>query len=677
MMKETDRGVLAWKHVSLTFNPRWQRPGQRPAVLDDVCGFAQVGELSLTLGSSGSGKTSLLLALAGALTSNKFGLSGELSLHGSIARCGRKKQVGVALITQQDMLFSHLTVRETLDLAALFFMDNSTHAQRTIRVKAVLRELGLTSVQNVMVGSDTKRGVSGGERKRVAIAREMISAPKIVLADEVTSGLDSFNAANVIESLHSLAQAGRIVICAIHQPRSAIFNMFDRVTVLSQGRLMFFGERRVLSSYLAAAGFPCPATFNMADHIVDVVTLDERTPESQSSSQARIDLLANTVSKDQILTDIESFARLDEEGEGDGDDESFGGGSGSPDLEESKDEHGSSPKPSFFSRISGEDTKTSTTSSGQGGDCGSVVRHYLLLVVVLFLRAGLKNIRLWKEWLIQLTVLLMLAAIVALLFYQTDRPGASLVQDRLGLLFFVVINQSFGPCLDTARTFQSEKGVVKAEIARGGYLMSAYFISRFLSTLPFALINATLYSTVVYFSVGFKLDAGSYFIFLGIVSILTVTSQSFGLLLSSLTSSETVATSLATPFLIIFVLAGGFYLNAQSFPKGAGWLVYTSLCYYGFTGLAINELSGATFACTGSYKTSTSSAQCQTTGEQVLSSLGFGDNSILEAFVGLFLLTILFLGLSFSAMVILKERSLVMQKPSAQQQQQQQEEIVV
>jgi ATP-binding cassette subfamily G (WHITE) protein 2 len=669
MMKETDRGALAWKHVSLTFNPRWQRPGQRPHVLDDVSGYAQVGELSLMLGSSGSGKTSLLMALAGALTSKKFGLSGELSLHGSIARCGRKKQVGVAFITQQDMLFSHLTVRETLDLAALFFMDNSTHAQRTIRVKAVLRELGLTSVQNVMVGSDTKRGVSGGERKRVAIAREMISAPKILLADELTSGLDSFNAANVIESLQSLAQAGRIVICAIHQPRSAIFNMFERVTVLSQGRLQYFGERRNLAPFLAAAGFPCPSTFNMADHIVDVVTLDERTPESQLSSQARIDKLANAVSKEHILNDIDAFARLDDEGEGDGDE-----GGGSPDLEESKDEQvpaqDSSPKPSFFSRISGEESKTSD-SSGQGRDCGSIVRHYLVLVVVLFLRAGLKNIRLWKEWLIQLTVLLMLAAIVSLLFYQTD--SASLVQDRLGLLFFVVINQSFGPCLDAARTFQSEKVIVKAEIVRGGYLMSAYFISRFLSTLPFALINATLYSTVVYFSVGFKLDAGAYFIFLGIVSLLTVTSQSFGLLLSSLTSSETVASSLATPFLIIFVLSGGFYLNKESFPSGAGWLVYTSLCYYGFIGLAINEFSGATFACTGSYnaqlQTSETSAPCKTNGDKVLLSLGFANNSILEAFVGLLLLTILFLGLSFSALVVLKERSLVMQKPLEHQQQ--------
>jgi hypothetical protein len=101
--------------------------------------------------------------------------------------------------------------------------------------------------------------------------------------------------------------------------------------------------------------------------------------------------------------------------------------------------------------------------------------------------------------------------------------------------------------------------------------------------------------------------------------------------------------------------------------------VYTSLCYYGFIGLAINEFSGATFTCTGSYnaqlQTSETSAPCKTNGDQVLLSLGFANNSILEAFVGLLLLTILFLGLSFSALVVLKERSLVMQKPLEHQQQ--------
>jgi ABC-type multidrug transport system permease subunit len=263
---------------------------------------------------------------------------------------------------------------------------------------------------------------------------------------------------------------------------------------------------------------------------------------------------------------------------------------------------------------------------------------------------------------VQLTIQIFLAGILSLLYYHSGSSAAEslIIQDRIGLLFFIAINQSFGPCLDASRVFQQEKHIVQHEISAGAYSTSSFFLGRFLGTLPYVLINGIISSSIIYFSVGLALDPGKFFIFLGIISTLAVCSQSFGFLISSVSPNEAVASSLATPFIIIFVLTGGFYLNAKSFPPGAEWLVYISNVYYGFSALAVNELSGLVFSCYSSIENPTT---CLKSGDQVLAALGIEGFSIMEGFIGLFLLTVLFLILTFIMLIAFQVRYLSM-KPA-------------
>ena len=161
-----------WTSISMKFKPRWLKKGQRENVIDDISGFASSGEIHAIMGTSGSGKTTLLMALAGKVPmSRKFLLYGDVSLHGSIAKHTRTR---IAMIPQNDYLFAHLTVRETLQLAALFYMgEDATKREQEAKVDEVLRELQLVGVQESNVGDAARRGVSGGERKRVAIGREV------------------------------------------------------------------------------------------------------------------------------------------------------------------------------------------------------------------------------------------------------------------------------------------------------------------------------------------------------------------------------------------------------------------------------------------------------------------------------------------------------------------------
>lgn len=113
-----------------------------------------------------------------------------------------------------------------------------------------------------------RRSISGGEKRRVSIACELVTSPSILFLDEPTSGLDAYNALSVIDSLVSLARDyNRTVVFTIHQPRSNIVSLFDQLIVLAQGKLIYSGEADKVTDYLAEINHPCPLGFNVADFL--------------------------------------------------------------------------------------------------------------------------------------------------------------------------------------------------------------------------------------------------------------------------------------------------------------------------------------------------------------------------------------------------------------------------
>ena len=113
-----------------------------------------------------------------------------------------------------------------------------------------LKELGLCAVENSIIGSDRKKGISGGEKKRVSVGLELITRPSVILLDEPVSGLDSFSAAQLIKVLRRVANAGTGVLFTIHQPSSPIFATFDHLIVLNKGRVMYQGHANNLTEHL-------------------------------------------------------------------------------------------------------------------------------------------------------------------------------------------------------------------------------------------------------------------------------------------------------------------------------------------------------------------------------------------------------------------------------------------
>ena len=194
-----------------------------------------------------------------------------------------------AYVLQDDRLYPHLTVYETLMMSAHFFLpDIVTDEQKEQLVSSVIAELGLGKTRDTIIGDEKVRGVSGGERKRANIAVQLISDPAVLFLDEPTSGLDSFQSQAVMESMKAMSMNGRLVITVIHQPRSSIFEMFDKLLLLSEGRCIYLGEAKRAAEHFAAAGYPAPKYFNPADFFLDILSPDSRSPELEASSGKRI-----------------------------------------------------------------------------------------------------------------------------------------------------------------------------------------------------------------------------------------------------------------------------------------------------------------------------------------------------------------------------------------------------
>jgi ABC-type multidrug transport system ATPase subunit len=247
-------------------------------IVSNITGSVHPGELLAIMGASGAGKTSFLDILA---RKKKRGLvTGDFWLNGEKVADDEFRSV-IGFVDQDDTLMPTLTVHETiLDSALLRLPKDMSRASKEQKVEDVERQLGIYHIRHQMIGSEegSGRGISGGEKRRVGIACELVTSPSILFLDEPTSGLDAYNAFNVVECLVTLVKTyNRTVVFTIHQPRSNIVALFDQLMLLAEGRLVYSGPFSKCQSYFDSIGYACPPGFNIADYLIDL-TMHAGTP---------------------------------------------------------------------------------------------------------------------------------------------------------------------------------------------------------------------------------------------------------------------------------------------------------------------------------------------------------------------------------------------------------------
>lgn len=561
------------------------------SVLSGVSGLVRPRECMAIMGSSGAGKTTLLDILAG---KNKQGLVGGSVLTNGRARTPKEYRRMVGFVDQEDCLIPTLTVYETVLNSALLRLPRIMSAQaKRARVREVLAELGIAHLHDHLVGEEGNRGLSGGEKRRVAIACELVTLPAVLFLDEPTSGLDLYNAHNVVASLVRLARNyDRTIVFTIHQPRLDIVAMFDRLLLLSHGKAVYSGEMAGVYRFFSGYGFECPLGYNVVDWLIDQVegVTKETTPapvaedEHAPPAPRRTDTGASgTAEWSHLLSHRREFS----------DTPALAAAEGTPagEIYNIAEIFGSSLYAGELQdEIAALEGTASSASSGVQV-LPPATASFLTQLAVLCSRT-FKNVYRNPRLLFAHYALALVSGLFLGLLYYNVPNDISGFQNRLGLFFFVLALFGF-LTLTGLHAFAAERSVFIRERANGYYHPSAYYVAKLVSdVLPMRVLPPCLLLTLIYPLVGLTVEHYALVKALAILVLFNLAASAEVLVVGIYVKDPGVSTMVGVLLLLFSLLFAGLFVNRDSMPAWLHWLQYASVFHYGYEALAVNEVSG-------------------------------------------------------------------------------------
>ncbi|KAK2974739.1 hypothetical protein RJ640_007166, partial [Escallonia rubra] len=255
---------VVFKDLTLTLK------GKNKHLMRSVTGKIKPGRISAVMGPSGAGKTTFLSALAGKVTGCT--MSGSILINGRPESIHSYKKI-IGFVPQDDIVHGNLTVEENLRFSARCRLSaDMPKADKVLVVERVVEALGLQAVRDSLVGTVEKRGISGGQRKRVNVGLEMVMEPSLLILDEPTSGLDSSSSNLLLRALRREALEGVNICMVVHQPSYTLYKMFDDFILLAKGGLtVYHGSVKKVEEYFAGLGITVPERVNPPDHFIDIL----------------------------------------------------------------------------------------------------------------------------------------------------------------------------------------------------------------------------------------------------------------------------------------------------------------------------------------------------------------------------------------------------------------------
>lgn len=532
-------------------------PGSREVtqktILHQVYGEVRPGQILAIMGSSGAGKTTLLNMLAGRTTSRNYHVTGDIKING-LKRTPHVFKRIAAYVEQEDRMFGELTVEEQIRFSAYMRLPKSmSEDEKQERVERTIQELGLSKVRGSLIGNQIVRGVSGGEKKRVNVGTELVTDPSLLFLDEPTTGLDSFNALNMMDTLRRLASAGRTVVTTIHQPRSNIFQLFDVLCLLSEGRLVYFGPASDAVAYFTALSFRCPSQFNPADYFVDLLSIDPRSEDLERRSRNRVALLGDkcleALAENPVVTQF-----------------------GESQLAENREAMQELETAVKFQR-------------SWPNEFGGLLRRNFKLIS----REKASTIARTAQ-----TVIFSLLLGIIWLDVGRDQSlqGKERTQALSGVLFFIAVNQAFEGSFSVLFQYPLERAVIMRERACGMYRVSSYLLSKTVSELPRTFVFTLFFAVVTYWMIGLRANTGAFFYFLLIIFLVCMIAEAATLCISTIIPDPQASAALVPVFIIVSMLFGGFFIAGANIPGAVAWIKWISFIFYAFNGLLQNQLEG-------------------------------------------------------------------------------------
>lgn len=574
--------ILSWSNMTVS-----TKKDPKKILLDNISGSITGGFWAI-MGASGGGKTTLLSTLSLRLDTNVIDVVGDFRLNGEKYSKHLLKSAS-AYVMQDDLLHAELTVFETLSYAAdLRLPKGYSKDQRIERVEEVLDLMGIGYCRGTIIGDTRRKGISGGERKRVCVAVELLTKPKLVFLDEPTSGLDSTTALAVCETLKNLSESGQCtVVCTIHQPQQKIFELFDNLILMKRGSIVYQGSCLKSIRFLENVGLPCPDGVNPADYLIDVIS-----PNRCDKASALID----DNGKLEVPVNL-----------------SFG-----------------FDKPSI---------------SREGAS------SWLAQFSILFQRNMQQYWRRKDIIFMSFVVTVVLAIFIGFGVWHNIGNNQLSIKKRVPSLFFACVTQGIVAALQSINTFPAERAVMLRERSAGTYYISSYFMAKTAKDFVTNIWQPVLFTCIVYFVIGYQTKPDKFFIYMMFMVMDTFAATSLATAVTCCCVSIEMSTVVLASLLEISRLYGGFFVSPHLLESANNWKFADALSYlkYAFVGVALNELHGLELTCTSAER---QSGSCILTGEQLIDDLGYGQYTIgfLAGILAVFIVgcrVVAFLGLKY------------------------------
>ncbi|GAB9464973.1 Atp-binding protein [Globisporangium polare] len=551
----------------------------RKEILKNVSGVFKPGSITLLLGQPGSGKSSLMKILSG-----RFPMAKNVTVEGDVTYNGQVQQEitkrlpqFVAYVNQRDKHFPTLTVKETLEFAHAFcggelsrrgeqLLNSGTPEENLAALEVakamfahypevIIEQLGLQNCQDTIVGDAMLRGVSGGERKRVTTGEMEFGMKYVTFMDEISTGLDSAAAFDIISTQRSIAEKFRkTVVIALLQPSPEIFSLFDDVMILNEGEVMYHGPCDSVVEYFQQLGFVCPPERDVADFLLDIGTKQQRRYEVPLAlGQGKhprfagefAEVFRQTAIHHEMLRALEAPYN--------------------PDLLENVPQH-MDPMPEFHQSFV-ENAKT-------------LMRRQLMVMM--------RNTAFLKS---RVLMVIIMGLLYGSTFYQFDPINIQVV---IGTMFQAVLFLSLGQASQIP-TFMAAREVFYKQRGANFFRTSAYVLACSVSQIPIAVGESVIFGSLVYWMCGFVANVEAYFIYLIVVLLTNLAFAAWFFFLAAIAPDLHIAKPLAMITVLFFVLFAGFIVAKSQMPDYFIWIYWINPIAWCLRAVAVNQYRSPTF----------------------------------------------------------------------------------
>ncbi|KAF8579679.1 ABC-2 type transporter family protein [Ramaria rubella] len=567
---------FVWKGITVTVTDKQTK--QPRAILEDVSGIVNAGEICALMGPSGCGKTTLLNVLARRQAATGATIAGSALVNGNDPSLATFRKLS-SYVEQDDALIGSLTVRETMTFAARLALTHSlSKSERKRRVDTLLDSFGLRKQEDTLIGTPIRKGISGGQKRRVSVASQLITGPKLLFLDEPTSGLDSAASWEVVSFIKNVAKRNNlIVIASIHQPSTSTFQLFDKLLLLSGGKTHYFGSVSGVGQDFASRGFPMPLQMNPAEFLLELMNVDFTFHQEQA--QQRLDQMqVSWAASPQAVSTSSSIEEV---------------------VMSSPNELLSNPK------------KSRT--------------NVLVVTMTLIHRSFIKSYRDVVAYGIRIAMYAGLAIMMGTVWLRL-KSDQSDIQPFINAIFFGSAFMSF-MAVAYVPAFLEDRATFVKERANGLYGATPFMFSNFIIGLPYLFLIAVLFSVIAYWLSGFQPTAEAFFTWIMWLFLDLLAAESLVVLISSIFPNFVISLALTAFANGLWMSVGGFLVPPTILNVFWKYVFhYIDYQTYVFQGMMVNEFEHRTYGCGTKcecmYQTELA-GQCQISGLGVLDQYGY------------------------------------------------------